>query len=82
MPLVAATGNYTPFRHTQFIQVDTTANIIPLTFNYMSAEVRDPTRIYKSVRLTLEKTPSPPSYSKIQVLLNFLYIASNDSDPT
>ncbi|KAG2154102.1 hypothetical protein DEU56DRAFT_773107 [Suillus clintonianus] len=43
MPLVAATGNYTPFRHTQLIQVDTAANIIPLTFNYMSAEVRDPT---------------------------------------
>ncbi|KAG2154070.1 hypothetical protein DEU56DRAFT_898055 [Suillus clintonianus] len=64
------------------IQVDTTANIISLTFNYISAEVRDPTANLQVGTAYFGKDTLPPSHSKMQVSLNFLYIASNDWDST
>lgn len=96
-PLVAATGSYNASIPTQFsrypanfsfpaladIQVDTTANIIPLTINSISAQVWDPnTNLQVGTGYFGKDTLPAKSYPKIQVPLNFSYVASNDTDPT
>lgn len=96
-PLVAATGSYNASIPTQFsrypanfsfpayadIQVDTTANIIPLTFNHISAQVWDPTTNLQVGTGYFGKDTLPAkAYPKIQIPLNFSYVASNDTDPT
>jgi len=96
-PLIAATGSYNASIPTEFsrypanfsfpayadIQVDTTSNIIPLTFNHISAQVWDSaSNLQVGTGYFGQDTLPAKSYPKIQVPLNFSYVASNDSDPT
>ncbi|KAH7928767.1 hypothetical protein BV22DRAFT_1030334 [Leucogyrophana mollusca] len=96
-PLVAATGDYNASIPTEFsrypanfsfpaladIQVDTTGNLLPLTFNHISAQVWNPsTNMQVGTGYFGHSTLQPKGYPKIQVPLNFSYVASNDTDPT
>ncbi|OJA09442.1 hypothetical protein AZE42_02617 [Rhizopogon vesiculosus] len=96
-PLVAATGSFNasiPIEFSRYpanfsfpaladIQVDTTSNIIPLTFNHISAQVWDPaTNLQVGTGYFGKDTLPAKSYPIIQIPLNFSYVASNDSDPT
>ncbi|KAH7905320.1 hypothetical protein BJ138DRAFT_1164990 [Hygrophoropsis aurantiaca] len=96
-PLVAATGDYNASIPTEFsrapanfsfpaladIQVDTTSNLLPLTFNHISAQVWNPsTNMQVGTGYFGHATVPAKSYPKIQIPLNFSYVASNDTDPT
>ncbi|KAG1884049.1 hypothetical protein F4604DRAFT_1734538 [Suillus subluteus] len=96
-PLIAATGSYNASIPTEFsrspanfsfpayadIQVDTTSNIIPLTFNHISAQVWDSaSNLQVGTGYFGSDTLPAGSLPIIQVPLNFSYVASNDSDPT
>jgi len=96
-PLVAATGSFNASIPTEFsrypanfsfpaladIQVDTTGNMIPLTFNHISAQVWDPnTNLQVGTGYFGKDTLPAKSYPIIQIPLNFSYVASNDTDPT
>lgn len=96
-PLVAATGDFNSSIPTEFsrspanfsfpafadIQVDTTSNIIPLTFNHIDAQVWYPTSNFQIGTGYFGKVTLPAhSFPIIQIPLNFSYIAPNDTDPT
>ncbi|KAG1850450.1 hypothetical protein F4604DRAFT_1808525 [Suillus subluteus] len=96
-PLIAATGSYNASIPTEFsrapanfsfpayadIQVDTISNIIPLTFNSISAQVWDSaSNLQVGTGYFGSDTLPAASLPIIQVPLNFSYVASNDSDPT
>ncbi|KIJ59261.1 hypothetical protein HYDPIDRAFT_170874 [Hydnomerulius pinastri MD-312] len=96
-PLVAATGDYNASIPTEFsrypanfsfpaiadIQVDTTSNIIPLTFNHIDAQVWYPTANMQVGTGYFGKATLPAKgFPVIQVPLNFSYVATNDTDPT
>ncbi|KAH0832410.1 hypothetical protein J3R83DRAFT_13447 [Lanmaoa asiatica] len=96
-PLVAASGNFNASIPTEFsrspanfsfpavaeIQVDTSSNIIPLTFNHIDAQVWYPSSNFQIGTGYFGKATLPArSYPIIQVPLNFSYVAPNDTDPT
>jgi hypothetical protein len=65
------------------LQVDTTGNYLPLTFNSISAQVFDlgSNRQIGTGYLGHTRLPAK-GYPVIQVPLNFSYVANNDTDPT
>lgn len=96
-PLVAATGDFNASIPTEFsrypanfsfpafadIQVDTTSNIIPLTFNHIAAQVWYPsTNMQIGTGYFGKATLPAKTFPVIQIPLNFSYIAPNDTDPT
>ncbi|KAL4066437.1 hypothetical protein V8B97DRAFT_2025412 [Scleroderma yunnanense] len=96
-PLTAATGSFNASIPTQFsrypanftfpaiaqIQVDTTSNIIPLTFNSISAQIWYPSsNMQIGTGYFGKKTLPAKSFPVIQIPLNFTYIATNQTDPT
>jgi hypothetical protein len=96
-PIVAATGSFNASIPTEFsrspanfsfpafanIQVDTTSNIIPITFNHIDAQVWYPTDNMQIGTGYVGKLTLPAKqFPIIQVPLNFSYIAPNDTDPT
>lgn len=96
-PLVAATGSFNSSIPTEFsrspanfsfpafadIQVDTTSNIIPLTFNHIDAQVWYPASNFQIGSGYFGKVTLPAhAFPVIQIPLNFSYIAPNDTDPT
>ncbi|KIN96474.1 hypothetical protein M404DRAFT_1006751 [Pisolithus tinctorius Marx 270] len=65
------------------VQVDTTSNIIPITFNSVGAEVwYTSTSMQVATGYFGKKTLPAKSFPVIQIPLNFSYVATNDSDPT
>lgn len=96
-PLAAATGSWNSSIPTYFnrapanfsfpayasLQVDTTANYLPLTFNHLRANVFDlqTNRLIANGDLGHRTLPAN-SYPDILLPLNFSYVASNDSDQT
>lgn len=96
-PLVEATGDFNASIPTEFsrspanfsfpafaeIQVDTTSNIIPLTFNHIDAQVWYPSSNFQIATGYFGKVTLPAhSFPIIQIPLNFSYVAPNDTDPT
>ncbi|KAH7884993.1 hypothetical protein F5I97DRAFT_2030014 [Phlebopus sp. FC_14] len=96
-PLVQATGDFNASVPTEFsrspanfsfpaladIKVDTTSNIIPLTFNHIDAQIWYPsTNMQIGTGYFGKDTLPAKSYPVIQIPLNFSYIAPNDTDPT
>ncbi|KAG6337378.1 hypothetical protein ID866_1701 [Astraeus odoratus] len=96
-PLTAATGSFNESVPTEFnrspanfsfpayaeIQVDTTSNIIPLTFNSIEAQIWYPsTSMQIGTGYFGKKTLPAKSYPVIEMPLNFTYVATNDTDPT
>lgn len=96
-PLTAASGSFNASIPIQFsrspanftfpavaeIQVDTTSNIIPLTFNSISAQVWYPSsNMQIGTGYFGKKTLPAKSFPVIQIPLNFTYIATNQTDPT
>ncbi|KAI6015398.1 hypothetical protein PISMIDRAFT_189853 [Pisolithus microcarpus 441] len=65
------------------VQVDTTGNIIPLTFNSIDAQVwYSSTNMQVATGYFGKKTLPAKSFPVIQIPLNFSYVATNDTDPT
>ncbi|KAI6018390.1 hypothetical protein EDC04DRAFT_2742178 [Pisolithus marmoratus] len=65
------------------VQVDTSSNIIPLTFNSIDAEVwYTSTSMQVATGYFGKKTLPAKSFPVIQIPLNFSYVATNDTDPT
>lgn len=96
-PLAAATGDFNASIPTEFsrspanfsfpafadIQVDTTSNIIPLTFNHIGAQVFYPSSGFQIGSGYFGKATLPAhQFPVIQIPLNFSYVAPNDTDPT
>ena len=96
-PLIAATGSFNAsipilfsrspanFTFPAFaqIQVDTTSNIIPLTFDSISAQIWYPSsNMQIGTGYFGKKTLPAKSFPVIQIPLNFTYIATNQTDPT
>ncbi|EGN97944.1 hypothetical protein SERLA73DRAFT_123361 [Serpula lacrymans var. lacrymans S7.3] len=96
-PLDSATGSFNASIPSQFsrspanfsfpaladLEVDTTSNILPLTFNSISAEIYDTTSNLQVASGNFGHTTlSAKTFSKIQIPLNFSYVATNTSDPT
>jgi hypothetical protein len=65
------------------LQVDTTGNYVPITFNSVSAQVfdLDSDRQIGTGYMGHKRLP-PKAFPVIQVPLNFSYVADNDTDPT
>jgi hypothetical protein len=96
-PLLGAAGNWNSSVPTYFnrapanfsfpafasLQVDTSANYLPLTFNRLRANVYDlqTNRIVANGDLGRKTLPAR-SFPDILLPLNFTYVASNDSDQT
>jgi len=96
-PLTAATGKFNASIPTEFsrspanfsfpataqIQLDTTSNIIPITFNRIDAQVWYPSSGFQIGSGYFGKATLPAhTFPIIEVPLNFSYIAPNDTDPT
>ena len=65
------------------LQVDTTGNYVPITFNSVHAQVfdLDSNRKIGTGYMGRKRLPAK-SFPVIQVPLNFSYVADNDTDPT
>lgn len=96
-PLSAATGSFNesiPAEFSRFpanfsfaanadVQVDTTSNIIPLTFKSIAAQLWYPTTNMLIAEGSLGKQTLPAkAFPIIHIPLNFSYIAPNDTDST
>lgn len=95
--MTAATGNFNAsipiefsrspanfsFPATAQIQLDTTSNIIPITFNHIGAQVWYPSSGFQIGSGYFGRVTLPAhGFPIIEVPLNFSYIAPNDTDPT
>jgi hypothetical protein len=65
------------------LQVDTTGNYVPITFNSINAQIfdLDSDRQIGTGFMGHKRLP-PKAFPIIQVPLNFSYVADNDTDPT
>ncbi|KAF8158419.1 hypothetical protein B0H34DRAFT_797811 [Crassisporium funariophilum] len=96
-PLVNATGSWAKAVPTKFsrapanfsfpayasLQVDTSANFLPVNFNHLSAKVYDldTNRLVGTGSFARHSLPAK-AFPEILLPLNFTYVTSNDSDPT
>jgi len=96
-PLVPATGWFNDSISAEFsrspanfsfagaisLQVDTSANFLPLVFNHLDAQVYDLTSFRQVGVGHLNHTKLPAkTFTDILMPLNFTYLATNDSDLT
>lgn len=96
-PIVKATGDFNSSITTEFsrspanfsfpgvaqLEVDTSSNILPLTFTKLDALVYDLDTSKKVGKGSLGKQTFPANtFSSMQFPLNFTYTATNDSDTT
>lgn len=96
-PIVEATGDFNASITTEFsrspanfsfpglaqLEVDTSSNILPLTFTKLNALVYDLDTSKKVGKGSLGKQTFPANtFSAMQFPLNFTYTATNDSDTT
>lgn len=96
-PIVEASGDFNSSITTEFsrspanfsfpgvaqLEVDTSSNILPLTFTKLSALVYDLDTSKKVGKGSLGKQTFPANtFSAMQFPLNFTYTATNDSDTT
>lgn len=96
-PLVQATGDFNASVPTEFsrspanfsfpglanLQIDTSSNILPLTFTKLEAEIVDLQTSKKIGTGSMGKQTFPANtFSSMQFQLNFTYTATNTSDET
>jgi len=96
-PLVAATGEFNSSIPTEFsrapanfsfpayadLEIDTSSNYLPLKFSHLNAQVLDlDSNVHVGTGDLYSYSVPAKVITKLEIPLNFTYIATNDSDPT